>query len=110
MVPLPSPSFNLCMKSLTLTFSAWLYFHTSELYFLPPFKWIFLFTGFPGIHLSHEKQVQLDYIAHTCINLHVYNDDEQQVLFNRDFARENFAGTEIGTRNLPFSVFFIAAL
>ena len=34
--------------------------------------------------------IQLDYTSHTCINIHVYN-DEKQVLFNRDFGRENFA-------------------
>ena len=44
------------------------------------------------------------------INIHVYNDDEQQVLFNGDFARENFAGTGIRTRDLPTRVFFIAAV
>ena len=51
-----------------------------------------LFIGFPGIHLSHEMQVLLDYTSHTCLDLHVYN-DEKQVLFEGDFARENFAVT-----------------
>ena len=34
----------------------------------------------------------------------------KQVLFNRDFTKENFAGTGIQTRNLPTRVFFIAAV
>ena len=54
-----------------------------------------LFIGFPGIHLSHEMRVQLDNTSHTCVNLHVYSDDERQVLFKGDFARENFACTRI---------------
>ena len=47
-------------------------------------------------------RVQLAYRSHTCIYLHVYN-DEKQVLFNGDFARENFASTGI-------HVFFIAVI
>ena len=54
-----------------------------------------LFVGFPGNHLSHEIRVQLDDTSNTCINLHVYNGDKKQVLFNGDFVRENFAGTGI---------------
>ena len=34
----------------------------------------------------------------------------KQVLFNGDFARENFAGTGIRNRDLPTRVFFIAAV
>ena len=44
----------------------------------------------------------------TWINLHVYN-DVKLVLFNGDFARENFAGTGIWTRDLLTHIFFIAA-
>ena len=69
-----------------------------------------LFIGFSGIHLSHEIRVQLDNASHTCINLKVYSDDEHQVLFNGDFARENFACTMIGTRDLPTQVFVSAAV
>ena len=36
--------------------------------------------------------------------------DEEQVLFNGDFARENFAGTGIRTHDLPTSIFFIATV
>ena len=42
-------------------------------------------------------------------NLHVFNDDEKQVLFNGDFAKENFAGTNNWTRDLLTHVFFIVA-
>ena len=47
-----------------------------------------LSIGFPGIHPSYEMQVHLGYTSNTCINLHLYYDDEKQVLFNGDFARE----------------------
>ena len=49
-----------------------------------------LFIGFPGIHLRHEMLIQLDYTPLTCINIHAYNDEKQE-LFNLDFGRENFA-------------------
>ena len=41
-------------------------------------------------------------------NLHAYN-DENLLIFNGDFAKENFAGTRIQTRNLLTHVFFIPA-
>ena len=54
-------------------------------------------------------RVQFDYTSNTCIGLHVYN-GEKQVLFSKDFARNNFAGTGIRTRYLPTQVVFIAAV
>ena len=41
-------------------------------------------------------------------NLYGYN-DEKLLIFNGDFARENFAGTGIWACDLPTHVFFIAA-
>ena len=63
-----------------------------------------IFIGFPKIHLSHELWVQIDYTSHTCISLHVYN-DEKKVLF----YEETLADTRIQTRSLPTHVFSIAA-
>ena len=42
--------------------------------------WIFCLLGFQVI-ISHMKmRVQLDYTSHTCINLHVYNDESRYYL------------------------------
>ena len=46
------------------------------------------------------------HITHIMHNLQLYNDE---VIFNGDFVRENFAGTGIRTLDLPTHVFFIAA-
>ena len=63
-----------------------------------------LFIEFPGIHLSHEMRVQLDYASHNWIHLHVFN-EEKQVLFKDIFTREKFAGNH----DIPTHAFFISA-
>ena len=55
-------------------------------------------------------RVQFDNTTRTCIYLHVYYEDEQQVLCNGGFVRDNFAGTGIRTRDPLTRVFFIAAV
>ena len=74
----------------------------------PPLWWIsYLMTRFQVTSLTQEW-VQLCNTSLTRITI-VFTTIKEQVIFNRDFAVKNFAGTEIRTRNLSTRFFFVAA-